>query len=399
MAFWNRLFERRATLRNPPDWLVNALAATPTASGESVGPDKALTLSSYFAAIRAISEDVAKLPLLLYRHMQPRGRERAVDHPLYRLLHDSPNDDMGAMTFRETLTMHAVGWGNGFAEIVRDKKSGRVRALWPLNPTQVTVERDDAKRLIYKVRPSIGEEVMLRADQVLHLHGLGFNGLVGYSVAHLARESIGAALAAQASGAALFANGSRPGGVLEIAGELKPEAHEHLRKSWQEVHGGTANAHRTAILEYGLTYKSIALPHKDSQWIESRQFDVSELARWLRLPPHKIGHLADATFSNIESQSREYVCDTLQPWLVRWEQEIARKLIPVRSKMFVEHLVDGLLRADTEKRFEAYGKAIRDGWMSRNEVRERENLNPSPGLDTFLEPLNTGPVGVENPAG
>ncbi|MCH8851726.1 MAG: phage portal protein [Planctomycetes bacterium] len=393
--FLRKWLERRATLRDPPVWLANALTtgATSTVSGVTVSPDSALTLSSYYAAIRAISEDVGKLPLILYRHLQSRGRERAVDHPLYRLLHDSPNRDMSAMTFRETLTMHAIGWGNGYAEIVRDKKSGRVAAVWPLNPTQVTVDRNDRNELIYKVRPTIGDEIVLGADQVLHIHGLGFDGLTGYSVAHLARESIGAALAAQASGAALFGSGTRPGGILEIPGRVSDKTLTNLRASWEVMHRGVTNSHKTAILEQGMTYKSISLPHKDAQWIESREFSVAELSRWLRIPPHKIGHLRDATFSNIESQNREYVVDTLQPWLVRWEQEIARKLIPPRSRLSVEHLVEGLLRGDTATRYEAYGKAIRDGWMSRNEVRERENLNPQPGLDTFLEPLNTGPVG------
>lgn len=393
MGFLSRWFERRATLRNPPDWLSAALGAVSTVSGESVSPETALTLSSYYAAIRAISEDVGKLPLILYRHLQPRGRKRATDYSLYRLLHDEPNHDMSAMSFRETLTMHSIGWGNGYAEIVRNKKSGRVAALWPLNPTQVTVERNDANKIIYRVRPTKGDEVTLPAERVLHIHGLGFDGLTGYSVAHLARESIGAALAAEKSGAALFGNSSVPGGVVQHPKKISDQTKKKMRKDWEEMHKGASNSHRVAIFEEGITWQSIALPNKDAQWIEAREFSVSELARWLRIPPHKIGDMKRATFSNITSQAIEYVVDCLQPWLVRWEQEIARKLIPARSKMFAEHLVDGLLRGDTTARFEAYGKAIRDGWMSRNEVRQRENLNPADGLDEFLVPLNISPVG------
>ena len=297
------------------------------------------------------------------------------------------------MSFRETLTLHAIGWGNGYAEISRDK-SGRVTALWPIDPARVRIERDDKHRIKYVVRPVAGgDEVTFRPMDVLHIHGLGFDGLTGYSVATLARESIGAALGAEQSGAALFGNASIPGGVLEHPGVLSETAYKALKDFWEHRHKGAKNAHRTAVLEQGMTFKPISVPNKDAQWIEAREFMVSELARWLRIPPHKIAHMRDATLSNIESQSREYVVDTLTPWLVRWEQEIARKLIPVRSNLFAEHLVEGLLRGDTENRYNAYRTAILAGWMSRNEARERENMNPAEGLDTFLEPLNTGPVG------
>jgi HK97 family phage portal protein len=228
---------------------------------------------------------------------------------------------------------------------------------------------------------------------VLHIHGLGFDGLTGYSVAHLARESIGAALAAEKSGAALFGNSSRPDAVLEHPGVMGDTAHKMLRKEWEAKYRGPENAHRLAILEEGITFKAISIPNKDAQWIEARQFMVSELCRWLRIPPHKVHDLTHGTYTNIQHQAIEYVVDTLQPWLIRWEQEIARKLIPKRAPLFAEHLVDGLLRGDTEARFKAYRTAILSGWMSRNEARELENMNPREGLDTFLEPLNTGPVG------
>ncbi len=398
MGFIRRFFERRSTIRNPADWLYATLSGGDrTVSGETIGPDKALTLSSYYAAIRAISEDVGKLPLILYRHLQPRGKERATTHPLYRLLHDSPNREMSSMSFRETLTLHSIGWGNGYAEIVR--QNGRPVALWPIDPTRVRIERTDDHRVVYKVSAAEGKEITLASTDMFHLHGLGFDGLTGYSVAHLARESIGSALAAEKSGAALFGNSSQPAGVLELPNVLDPDARKHLGESWDAKHKGSANAHKTAILEQGLTFKTIAVPHKDSQWIESREFSVSELARWLRIPPHKIGHMRDATFSNIESQAREYVIDTLQPWLIRWEQELARKLISPRSGLFVEHLIDGLLRGDTTNRFNAYQTAIASGWMSRNEARSLENLNPVDGLDEFLVPSGSGTAGESGQAG
>lgn len=388
MGFIRRFFEKRATLRNPPDWLYKAFTGgSPTLSGQTVSPDTALTLSSYYAAIRAISEDVGKLPLILYRRLEPRGKERAAGHPLYRLLHDSPNVEMSTMSFRETLTLHAIGWGNGLAEIVRDG-AGNPVALWPLDPSKVRIDRGPDKRLRYRIWVG-NAEVTLQSRDVFHLHGLGFDGVTGYSVAHLARECIGEALAAGKSGAAFFGNNSTPSGVLEAPNPISAEAFKNLAKSWKEKFQGAEKSHQVVVLEQGIKFTPIGIPNKDAQWIEAREFHVSELARWLRIPPHKIGHLRNSTFNNIESQSIEYVVDCLQSWLVRWEQEISRKLLPERSDLFAEHLVDGLLRGDTAGRFNAYRTAILAGWMSRNEARALENLNPVDGLDEFLTPLNT----------
>ncbi|MCH8854119.1 MAG: phage portal protein, partial [Planctomycetes bacterium] len=184
-----------------------------------------------------------------------------------------------------------------------------------------------------------------------------------------------------------------PGGVISHPKRLSDKAKANMVKSWELLHKGTKNAHRLAVFEEGVTWQTVGLPNKDSQWIEAKEFSVSELARWLRIPPHKIAHMRDATFSNIESQAREYLSDTLDPWLQRWQQEISRKLIPARSKMFAEHLTAALLRSDTKTRFDSYAVAVQNGWMSRNEVRVLENLNPAAGLDEFLIPLNSGPVG------
>ena len=391
-----RLFERRSGVRTPADWLYSVFTGGgPTLSGVTVSPDTALTLSSYFAAIRAISEDVAKLPLIVYRR-EERGKSRMSGTPLYRLLHDEPNPEMSAMTFRETLMLHAISYGNGYAEITRDK-SGKPTALWPMDPRRVRIERDPQRRIIYRILPTDGgPEVVFTPRDVFHLHGLGFDGLTGYSVATLARESIGAALAAEKSGAALFGNGSRPDAILTHPGEIGDKARSNLTRSIEERHGGPERTGRLMVLEEGMGYMPIAVPNRDAQWIEARGFNVGEMCRWLRIAPHKVQLLIDATYSNIESQSREYVCDTLTPWLVRWEQEIARKLIPARSQLFAEHLVDGLLRGDTTVRFNAYQTAIQSGWMSRNEARALENLNPEPGLDEFLVPLNSGEVGRDD---
>lgn len=389
-------FEKRSTFRDPADWLRTAITGSDrTVSGLTVGPDTALTLSAYFAAIRAVSEDVGKLPLLLHDRLPAGGKKRMAAHPLYRLLHDQPNPDMSSQAFRETLTGHSLGWGGGYAEIVR-AKSGRPLEIWPLAPQRVRVERKN-KQLMYVVSPALGEpEETLAADDVFHLHGFGFDGITGYSIATLARESIGAALAAERSGAALFGNDARPGGILTMPEVMSDEAKKKIAKQWSDAYAGTDRSHKTAVLEEGMSFSAIAVPHKDSQWIEARQFSVGDLARWIRIPPHKIGLLTDATYSNIASQTVEYVVDTLQPWTCRWEHEIRRKLLPARSTMFAEHLFEGLLRGTTKERYESYNLAIQGGYMSRNQARVAENWNPELGLDEFLIPLNTGPVGTDD---
>lgn len=388
-----RFFEKRSGVKNPSPWLTTALGGGgSTLAGISVSPTTAVTLSTYFAAIRNISEDIGKLPWILYRRLDDEGKERARDNPLFRIIGLEPNREMSSMSLRETLTAHAMGYGNGYAEIVRDSSS-RVKALWPIDPTRVKVERVNKNRIEYVVRAHNGsEEIKFEPKDIFHLHGLGFDGLSGYSIASLARESIALSLAAESSGSALFGNGSRPSGVLTHPGKLSPKAKDGLADSWNKLHQGVENTALLGVLEEGLKYDVIAVPHKDAQWIELRQFQVSELARWLRIPPHKIGDLQHATFSNISEQNIEYAVDTLTPWARRWELEAQRKLLGRSSQLFTEILFDGLLRGDNETRFRAYQVAINSGWMSRNEVRVKENLNPKPGLDEFLIPLNTGPV-------
>lgn len=391
------LSETRSTLRDPDGWLIEALGGGGrTLSGVTVGPNSALGLSSYYAAIRAISEDVGKLPLPLYRRLKPKGKERAFTHPLYRLIHDQPNPEMGSETFREVLTAHALGWGGGYAEIQR---RGNVPiALWPLDPQQVTVERDkDTNRLVYIVRQPRREEKRLRAFEVFHVHGLGFDGVTGYSVARLAKQSIGLALATEQSGAAFFGNGARPGVVLETDKYLAPEAKTQLAEAWNRAYQGIDNSHKTVVLEDGMKANQFAVNNEDAEWILSREFSVEEIARWFRIPPHKISHLKHATFSNISHQGIEYVVDTLLAWLKRWEREIWRKLIPRADQdaVFAEFTVEGLMRGDAPARYDGYQKAILTGWMNRNEARALENMNPEDGLDDFLEPMNMETVGEE----
>lgn len=399
-AIWSRLWpwskgrdrELRTTVRDPAEWLHDALAGgPPSAAGIHVGPNKALTLSAYFAAIRAISEDIAKLPLVTYERLQPRGKKRAPAYPLYSLLHDAPNPETSSMAFRETMTQHAIGWGNGYAEI--ERAGNMPKALWILDPNRVEPKRDaDTNELYYLVRSSSGKPDAIPMDDMFHLHGLGFDGVTGYSVAKLARESLGSAMAMEQSAGAFFGNNSRPGGVLETPQKLGNEGRRNLRESWEAAYGGAAKAGKTAVLEQDVKFHTISIPNKDAQWIESRQFSIEEFCRWIRIPPHKIHQLLNATYTNITHQDLEYHGDALMPWEVRWEQEIARKLIPRsdRATYFAEHLTAAVLRADMEMRYRIYAIARQNGLMSANDVMELENRNPLKGDqgDVYWMPAN-----------
>lgn len=373
-------------MANPSATLYAALTGEggPTVSGEHVNENTALTLSGYFAAIRAISEDAAKLPLILYQRTKG-GKRRAYEHPLYKILHDNPSSECSSMSFRETILSHAIGWGNGYAEIVRMEKSFEVAALHLIDPTTVQVGRAPDGALAYVVRPNGGQRRVLPADRVFHIHGLGFDGVTGYSAVTLAREAIGAGLAQEKSGAALFGNSARPDGILSVPAALK-DGGKKLAEAWKSAYRGSSSAHGLAVLDEGATFQSIAVPNKDCQWIEARQFTVIEMCRFLRIPPHKVFDLLRATFSNIEHQSLSYVTDTLMPWHVRIEQEIQRKLIsPLQPQYFAEHLVDALLRGDTTTRYAAYAVGRTHGWLSANDVRRMENRNGiGPAGDIYM---------------
>lgn len=365
-----------------------------TPAGVDVTPDSSLQYSAVFACVRVLSEDTACLPLILYRRMQPRGKSRATEHPLYRLLHDAPNSEMTSLEFRETLTSHVALWGNGYAEKEFDK-AGRVHGLWPLRPDRMRVTRGANRELVYVYRLPDGEERALPAAKVLHLRGLGSNGVVGLSPIALHRNAIGLGLAAEEFGSRFFGNGARPQLVLIHPGQLSEEGQKNLRDSWRKQHEGLSRSHRVAVLEEGITVKEIGIPPEDAQFLQTRRFQAVEIARIYRVPPHKIQDLERATFSNIEHQSIEYVTSTLWPWLVRWEQVISRDLLTEaeRGTLFAEHLVAGLLRGDTISRYQAYAMGRQNGWLSVNDVREMENLNPIDGGDEYLSPLNMVPVG------
>ena len=365
---------------DPGVWSPGGGGSWVTQSGERVSPTRAMGLAAYFAAIRNISNDVGKLPLLTYRRLDPRGKERAPEHPAYKLLRSRPNPHMSSMAFRSTLTSWAMGWGRGVAEIVRDNR-GTPRQLWPLHPSRVVPKLEDSE-LVYDISTDdigMARPRRLRAEDVIHIHGLG-DGYDGYSVAALAAESIGVGLAAQLQAASYFGNGVALSGVLEHPGRLSEKAGKSIRESLIEPHKGAAKAWDVFIAEEGMKFKDAPrVSPKDAQHIEGRGFQTEDVARWFRIPPHKIGHLERMTFNNIEHLSIEYVVDAILDWVVTWDQELDAKIFLGDDDHFAEHNILMLLRGDSAARSEFYTKAIFAGWMSPDDVRELENMNPIPG--------------------
>ena len=288
--------------------------------------------------------------------------------------------------------------GNAYAQIMPGLR-GSMSELIPIHPDMVTVDQLENNRLLYTVKRKGGGKDEYRQDQIFHIRGLSTSGITGLSPITMARESLGLSKATEMHGAKLFSNGASPGGVIEHPGKLLPKAYNQLRESWQQAHGGVQNAHKVAILEEGMKWTQMGMSSEDAQFLETRKYQAIDIARIYRVPPHMIAELDRATFSNIEHQSIEFVMHTIRPWLVRWEQAIQRCLIN-EDDVFAEFNAEGLLRGDTKSRYEAYASAITNGWMTRNEVRKIENLDPLDGLDEPIQQLNMGsPVNEPNTSG
>lgn len=354
-----------------------------TTSGKPVNETTAMQTTAVYACVRILSEAVASLPIHVYKYKEGGGKERVVDHPLYYLLHDEPNPEMTSFVFRETLMSHLLIWGNAYAQIIRDG-AGRVLALYPLLPNKMDVQRDDRGEIYYVYSRSSDEnpnfkeygQIKLRKEEVLHIPGLGFDGLIGYSPIAMAKNAIGMTLACEEYGASFFANGANPGGVLEHPGVLKDPS--KVRESWNAVYRGSNNAHKIAVLEEGMKYQQIGIPPEEAQFLETRKFQINEVARLYRIPPHMIGDLDKSSFSNIEQQSLEFVKYTLDPWVIRWEQSLQRALLlsGEKGQYFIKLNVDGLLRGDYASRMDGYATGRQNGWYSANDIREMEDLNP-----------------------
>jgi HK97 family phage portal protein len=380
MNLFTKWILKASGLSSPDRWLVDAMGGGKVASGTRVNERTALQSTAVMACVRIISETVASLPLLMYQKQEGGGKERAPNHPLYSVLHDIGNDEMTAYTLREVMQGHLCTWGNTYCDIERDN-NGRVVALWPLRPDKTQPQRNPLTKKIEYLTIINGEQIILPFDKVMHIPGFGFDGIVGYSPIAMAREAIGLALATEEYGARYFGNGAKPGGVLTHPKALKKESKDSMRDSWNEMHQGLDKQHRVAILEEGVTYTQIGLAPEDSQFLETRQFQLNEIARIFRVPPHKIGDLSKATFSNIEQQSIDFVTDSIRPWLVRWEQSIKMNLLPASERkrgFFAEHLVDAILRGDINSRYTAYATGRQNGWLSADDIRALENMNPLP---------------------
>ena len=399
------LFAKRASVlsggdpQTPGFWLQKLFGvAKGTAAGINVTPDIAMKYSAIWAAVNIISGAVGYLPLATYKRIDGDGREKAREHPVYRLLHDRANEFMDASVFRETLQAHALTWGNGYAEIQRDAKF-RPIALWPLLPNR-TVPRvvkvvSGERMLVYETTVPNGAKVVLPYYNVLHIKGLGFDGLKGYPVIQYAAESIGLGMGTEKYAGKFFANGAHPSGVLLHDKVLEKQARDQLASDWNEMHKGLDESHRIAILDGGLTWKEIGVNAKESQMIETRKFQITDVARWYQIPVHMLSEMSKSSFNNIEHQGIKFVQMTLWRWLNKWSQESNFKLFTTveQKTYFTEFMTDALLRGDTKTRFDVYSKAIQWGIFSPNEVRAMENKNPYDGGEEFLQPLNMAPAG------
>ena len=393
MGFFSSLFRSRDAPQNRTAGSGYAFFFGGSTSGKAVTERSAMQMTAVYSCVRILAEAVAGLPLNLYRYTEDGGKEKAIDHPLYLLLHDEPNPEMSSFVFRETLMTHLLLWGNAYTQIIRNGK-GVVIALYPLMPNKMSVDRDSQGQLYYRYYRGTDEAirdkeqlVTLRPSDVLHIPGLGFDGLVGYSPIAMAKNAIGMAIACEEYGAKFFANGAAPGGVLEHPGTIKDP--QRVRESWQSTFGGSGNANKIAVLEEGMKYTPIGISPEQAQFLETRKFQINEIARIFRVPPHMVGDLEKSSFSNIEQQSLEFVKYTLEPWVIRWEQSIQRTLLTQaeKSQYFVKFNLEGLLRGDYQSRMNGYATARQNGWMSANDIRELENLDRIPaeeGGDLYL---------------
>ena len=393
MGFFSGLFRSRDKPQNRTTGSAYSFFFGGSAAGKRVNERSAMQMTAVYSCVRILAEAVAGLPLHLYRYKEDGGKEKALDHPLYLLLHDEPNPEMSSFVFRETLMTHLLLWGNAYAQIIRNGR-GEVMALYPLMPDRMAVDRDDKGQLYYEYTTSAddapiskGSIVRLKPSDVLHIPGLGFDGLVGYSPIAMAKNAIGLAIATEEYGSKFFANGAQPSGVLEHPGTIKDP--QRVRDSWMSQFGGSANSNKIAVLEEGLKYTPISISPEQAQFLETRKFQINEIARIFRVPPHMVGDLEKSSFSNIEQQSLEFVKYTLEPWLVRWEQSIQRTLFSAdeKKRYFVRFNVEGLLRGDYASRMNGYAVGRQNGWMSANDIRELENLDCIPaeeGGDLYL---------------
>ena len=384
-----------SVLRNPSSDISRAFSGGSTRSGVSVSEFSALQLSVVWACIKIISEDTASLPLILYKKRKSGGKDRATDDPRYYMMHDQPNPEMTAMSFREAYAAHLLSWGNAYAE-KQMVGNGKPIAIWPITPNRCTPYREQGTRQIrYTISLDDGGTADLPKSQIIHTPGPGFNGLFGYSPIGMARETIGMGLALEEYGQLYFGNGIHPSFIVSSTTTIKdPRAR---REALEEVYGGLGRAHRVMLLEEAEKIEKIGIPNDEAQFLETRKFQNIDIGtRIYRLPPHMYGEFdKSSTYASAEQFSIDYVTKTLRAWLVRLEQSYNSNLLTPAEQgtYFFEHLVDGLLRGDIKSRFEAYSVAKSARIFTTNEIREMENRNPIEGGDVLDETPNMLPPG------
>jgi len=383
---WFRNKETRSTFAQPTSWLSTAFGGTATASGQVVTVDSSLREPAVFACVRVISEDVASLPCKIYQKGSDGDREQISSHPVARLFQVAPNPEMSVFSYVETMQQHLLLYGNAYSEIERNGIGDPI-ALWILKPSLMRIKIVDGA-VIYEY----DNRMSFESDKILHIRGMSSDGILGLSPIQYMRETIGGLSAMSKAGNKFFANASRPSGVLSHPAKLSEDAAKRLRQGWDGMYSGLSdNIGRTAILEEGMRFDSMSIPHSDAQWIEAKAFALQDIARIYRIPPHMIGDLSRSSFSNIESQQISYMQQTVMPWTRRWSAEINRSLLKSDdNSIFSEFLAEEMLRGNTTERFDAYRTARETGWMSVNEIRQKENMPKlqSPAGDSYIQPLN-----------
>lgn len=393
MKFFGWEITKRSSIENPNVPLSQATVGDlwgtePVSSGVNVNEHTALEFPAVWAAVTILSQAVSTLPVKLYRRTES-GKEEVTDHPVVRAM-QRPNDLSTGVVWRSTTQAHVSLWGNGYAEILPDMR------LLPLHPADVRPEVIEESatgldRAVYHVTQGARKRV-LEAPQVLHIPSLVTDGVEGKSPIRVLRESIGLGIAAERFGAAFFGNGATLRGVIEAPSALGDKAFKRLKNDFRQ-YSGIKNAHKTPILEEGAKYHPLSVPPDDAQFIESRKLSIEDIARIYLIPPHMLASMDNATFSNIEHQGIDFVVNTLRPWLVRWEAELNLKLLGNDPNLYLEFNVNGLLRGDLNTRYQAYATGRQWGWLSANDIRRKENMNPVEGGDEYLTPLNMVPAG------
>ena len=377
------------SLSNPAAWLTGLFGTSKT--GVQVSEDNALTFSAVYAAVRIISETIASIPLNVYQ-ADGETRVKAVGHPVQDLLAKAPNSVSSTFTFREAMASNLVLHGNAYAKIEMNA-AGRPTALIPLNPMKVEVKVVDGEKVY------VFDKKHTYLDyEILHFVGLSFNGLTGKSPLAMAREAVAIGLAAQEYGARFYSNGANAGGVITAPGRLNTEVVKRLRESWNRAQSGNSNSHSTAILEEGMKYEKIGLDPEAAQFLQSRKFQVNEIARIFRIPPSYLADLENSsTRANTEQQAIQFVRDCITPYVRRMEVELNRKLFREdEPNLYAYFTMEGLMRGDQKARYEAYAVARNWGWLSVNDIRDLENLNPVEGGDIYLQPLNMQRAGQDD---